>query len=60
VYHHAWYILKYIKNFQKDQAWWYTFVIPASGKHRQEDSGSKLIPGKTVKPYLKNNFSKKG
>jgi hypothetical protein len=46
-------------------AWWYTSVIPATGRHRlehsgfkrhtQEDSGLRTVVGKNVKSYPKNN-----
>jgi hypothetical protein len=42
------------------QAWWSTSVIPATWEVEVGESQSEAIPGKWMRPYLKNNLKATG
>jgi hypothetical protein len=45
---------------KKNWAWWFTSVIPATAGSINKRSSDPGLPGQKAKPYLQNNWSKKG
>jgi hypothetical protein len=47
------------KKQKISQVWWFTAVIPATPEAEVVDLGLRLVPRKSMRPYLKNKQKEK-